>query len=198
MALPPYPHAALIRDAASDSARSIAALEADCGAQIAAAAERIVAAFRSDGHLWIFGNGGSAGDAQHIAAELAGRFLRERAALPATSLATNASSITAISNDFGWEAVFYRQLDGVCRPGDVALGISTSGHSANVVLALETAKRLGACAIALTGDKGRECAAAADISIQVPASATPRVQECHILVGHILCHIVETSIFPPP
>jgi D-sedoheptulose 7-phosphate isomerase len=174
-----------------------ASLRTRCGPAIAAAAAALIAAFDAGGHLWIFGNGGSAADAQHIAAELAGRFRRERRALPATALTTNSSSLTAIANDYGYDAVFARQLDGVCRPGDVVLGISTSGSSRNVVAALALGRRLGARTIALTGEEARDCAPLVDILIDVPAATTPRVQECHILVGHILCEIVERSLFPP-
>ena len=186
---------AILRAGADESSAAIARVADRLGGQLNTAAERIAGALGSGGHLWIFGNGGSAADAQHIAAELSGRYLREREGLPATALTTNSSALTAIGNDYGFESIFARQLEGVCRPADVSLGISTSGRSPNVVEALRTARRIGAFTIALTGEEGRDCAEMADLTIAIPASETPRIQECHIFVGHVLCEIVEDTLF---
>ncbi len=189
---------AIMRANAAESAASIAQVADRVGDQLGTAAERIAGALGSGGHLWVFGNGGSAADAQHIAAEFSGRYLRERSALAATALTTNSSALTAIGNDYGFDSIFARQLEGVCRAADVALGISTSGRSPNVVEALLAARRIGAFAIALTGERGQDCGKAADLTIEVPASATPRIQECHIFVGHVLCEIVEETLCPQP
>jgi len=192
----PRPVRDLLQANAAECSAALQALAASAADEIAAAADRIAAALGTGAHLWTFGNGGSAADAQHIAAELSGRFLLEREALPATALTTNPSALTAIGNDYGFDQVFERQLRGVCRAADVALGISTSGSSPNVVNALRCARERGAFAIALTGADGRECARVADLSIRVPARATPRIQECHIFIGHALCQLVEERIFP--
>ncbi len=149
-----------------------------------------------DGHtLFLFGNGGSAGDAQHIAAELVGRFTKERRALPAVALTTNTSALTALGNDYEYAIVFARQLEAFGKPGDLALGISTSGNSPNVVKALETAKTLGMVTVGLTGEGGGKTKTAADHCICVPSRDTARIQESHILIGHILCEIVEQELF---
>lgn len=158
---------------------------------VARAAEAISLALQRGGKLLVFGNGGSAADATHIAAEMVGRFVLERRGLPAVALADNSSAVTAIANDYGYERVFARQLEALARPGDVALGISTSGRSANVLAGLEAARAAGVTTIALTGDQGREMAELADIGIAAPTEETPRVQECHALVAHILCELVE-------
>ena len=186
----------LVRRHAEDAAQTFGRLAEACGPDIVRAATSIEAALRNNGHFWLFGNGGSASDAQHIAAELAGRFRKERRALSATALTTNTSSLTAISNDYGYEQVFARQLEGVCRKGDVVLGITTSGNSPNVVAALEMARNAGATTIALTGAAGGKAAECAQIAIRVPTDDTQRAQECHIHVGHTLCELVEQSLFP--
>lgn len=141
--------------------------------------------------VYIFGNGGSAADAQHIAAELAGRYLRERPGLPCIALTTNTSTLTAIGNDYSYDAVFSRQLEGLACRGDVVIGISTSGNSGNVIRALEYAKSKGTRTVALTGRSGGKLKAIADYCLCVPSEATPRIQEVHILLGHILCEIAE-------
>lgn len=185
----------LVRLHAEEAARTFGDLAERCGSEIVRAAASVEKALRDGGHFWLFGNGGSASDAQHIAAELAGRFRKERRALSATALTTNTSSLTAISNDYGYEQVFARQLEGVCRKGDVVLGITTSGQSKNVVLALRSAHEAGATTIALTGAAGRDAAECADIAICVPSNDTQRTQECHIHVGHTICELVEQSLF---
>ena len=163
---------------------------------IARIAEQIVTSFRGGGKLLLFGNGGSAADAQHIAAEFAGRYRRERAALPALSLGSNTSALTAISNDYGYDEVFSRQIEGFGREGDVALGISTSGNSENVVRGIEVARTQGLSTVALTGAGDNRLGAVADLCVAVPSTETARVQESHILVAHIICELVEAELFP--
>jgi D-sedoheptulose 7-phosphate isomerase len=143
--------------------------------------------------LWC-GNGGSAADSQHLAAELVGRFKRERRALPSIALTTNTSILTAIGNDYGYEHVYRRQVEALCRTGDVVVGISTSGNSRNVYLALEAARELGAQAIAFMGKSGGTMAEIAHIALQIPSIETPRIQEGHILCGHMLCDHVEARV----
>lgn len=163
-------------------------------APLLAAADCIGRAVGGDGKLLAFGNGGSAADAQHVAAELVGRFVRERKALAAVALTTDTSILTSIANDYSYDRVFARQVEALGRPGDVALGISTSGGSASVVAALETARRLGLTTIALTGRDGGAAGAAAQIHINVPHQSTARVQEVHCTILHIICELVERSI----
>lgn len=149
----------------------------------------------SEGHkvLWC-GNGGSAADSQHMAAELIGRFRRERRGLPSIALTTDSSILTAIGNDYGYEKVFQRQVEALCIKGDVVVGISTSGNSRNVCLALETAKQMGAFTVAFTGEGGGEMAAIADATLRAASKDAARIQECHILCGHMLCDWVELSV----
>jgi len=142
--------------------------------------------------IWC-GNGGSAADAQHLAAELVGHFRRPRSALASIALTTNTSVITAIANDFGFEEVFERQIDAMCQPGDVVVGISTSGNSRNVCAALRRARALEASTVAMTGKSGGKLAAFADICIRVPSTNPARVQEGHILCGHMLCEWIELA-----
>ena len=151
-------------------------------------------ALRSGGKLLLFGNGGSAADAQHIAAELVGRFQRERAALAAIALTTDTSILTSVGNDYGFDAIFARQVQGLGRPGDVAIGFSTSGNSGNVVAGLRAAQAAGLHAAAFCGAGGGALAAFADPLLLVPSDETPRIQEMHILLGHALCDAVETML----
>ncbi|HVH70725.1 MAG TPA: D-sedoheptulose 7-phosphate isomerase [Candidatus Dormibacteraeota bacterium] len=162
---------------------------------IAKVSELLVSTFRQGGKVLLFGNGGSAADAQHIAAELVGRFAFDRPALPALALSVNSSCVTAIGNDYGFDQVFMRQLEALARSGDVAIGISTSGNSANVTQALVAAKKMGLCTVALTGRTGGELLHNADHCICVPSNETPRIQECHILIGHIMSELVERELF---
>ena len=157
--------------------------------------ELLVSALRQGGKVFLFGNGGSAADAQHIAAELVGRFALDRPALPALALSVNSSSVTAIANDLGFDQIFARQLEALARRGDVAIGISTSGDSINVVNAVCKAKEMGLRAVALTGRTGGRLKNSVDHCICVPSDATPRIQECHILIGHILSELVEKELF---
>ena len=160
-------------------------------APIVEAAAAIRTAHANGGKLLIFGNGGSAADAQHLAAELVGRFERERAPMAAVALTTDTSIVTSIGNDYGFDRVFVRQIEALGRPGDVALGITTSGGSVNVVTALETARARGLKTIALTGRDGGAAGRAADIHVNVPEQSTARVQEVHATVIHALCELVE-------
>ncbi|HEU4942775.1 MAG TPA: SIS domain-containing protein, partial [Gaiellaceae bacterium] len=161
----------------------------------AAAARAIASCFRRGGKVLIFGNGGSAADAQHLAAELVGRFSTERRALPAIALTTDTSTLTAVANDLGFEQVFARQIEALGRRGDVAFAISTSGGSPNVLAAVETARERGIRVVALTGGDGGALAAAADVAIVVPSTSTPRIQECHLALEHAICEAVERLLF---
>jgi len=145
--------------------------------------------------IFIFGNGGSAADAQHIAAELESRFMKERRALPCLALTTNTSTLTAIGNDYGYERTFARQIEAYCRKGDAAIAISTSGNSANVLEGVKQAKKAGAVTIGFTNEKGGKLKGLVDLCLQVPSTDTQRVQECHLTVGHIVCDIIESSMF---
>jgi D-sedoheptulose 7-phosphate isomerase len=162
---------------------------------IAKVSELLVSALRQGDKVLLFGNGGSAADAQHIAAELVGRFAFDRPALPALALSVNSSCVTAIGNDRGFDQVFARQLEALACPGDVAVGISTSGNSANVVHAMSQAREMGLQTVALTGRTGGRLKNRVDHCICVPSNETPRIQECHILIGHILSEIVERELF---
>ena len=162
---------------------------------VAAVGIDLAEALRNGHRAFFFGNGGSAADAQHIAAELVGRYLIDRPALPAVALTVNSSNLTAIANDYSFEAVFARQLEALGTAGDVAIGISTSGNSSNVLLAIEVSRRKGMASVGLTGQAGGRLKDLADRCICVPSKDTPRVQEAHILIGHILSEIVETALF---
>jgi len=166
-------------------------------ASIAEVAELCLRAYQSGNKLILFGNGGSAADAQHIAAEFVGRFAFNRPALPALALSVNTSAITAIGNDYGFDQLFSRQLEALSRPGDVAMGFSTSGSSPNVLVGISAAKKLGLHTVALTGSSGGKLKTAPDLDhcICVPSGDTPRIQECHILIGHIVSELVEQELF---
>ncbi|MFH1684116.1 MAG: D-sedoheptulose 7-phosphate isomerase [Candidatus Margulisiibacteriota bacterium] len=163
--------------------------------QIETAAKWMIESLKSGNKIIFFGNGGSAADAQHLAAELIGRFLKDRRALPSIALSTNSSILTCLGNDFGFETIFARQIEGLAKKGDIAFGISTSGNSKNVLVGLEKAKEMGCITIGLLGCDGGSIASVADLSITVPSKATPRIQESHITIGHILCGLIETEIF---
>jgi D-sedoheptulose 7-phosphate isomerase len=162
------------------------------------AADALIAAYRAGHKAIFFGNGGSAADAQHLAAEFLGRYLRERRPLPALALHANTSAVTAIANDYGYEQVFARQLQALAVPGDVAVGISTSGNSPSVIEAVNTARQMGVFTIGMTAASGGRMRALVDVLIAAPSSETPRVQECHILVGHALCDAIETALAGAP
>lgn len=171
-------------------------LSSDCVGQATAVAEAIVASLRAGGKILFFGNGGSSMDAGHLAAELAGRFYRDRPGLAGISLSDGTASLTAIANDYAYDDVFARQIRGLGRPGDVAVGLTTSGNSANVVNALLAARETGLVSVALTGNSGGKVAAIADFCIRVPTDDTPRVQEACMHLGHTICEIVEREMFP--
>jgi D-sedoheptulose 7-phosphate isomerase len=162
---------------------------------VARVSEILVQALKQGNKILLFGNGGSAADAQHIAAELVGRFACDRPALPAIALSVNASCVTAIGNDYGFDRVFSRQLEALARAGDMAIGISTSGNSPNVVLALSVARKMGLHTVALTGHTGGQLLNNVDHCICVPSSEPARIQECHTLIGHIISELVEREIF---
>jgi len=157
-------------------------------------AKEAIETIKKDGKIILFGNGGSAADAQHIAGELVGKFKLERKPLPAIALTTNTSIITAVANDICFEEVFARQVNGLVTDRDLVIGISTSGESTNVIKGIVAAKEKGAKTVALTGKNGGKLAAIADISLIIPSDKTPRIQEAHITVGHIICEIIEKEI----
>jgi len=187
----------LLRERIQQSIEAKQKLLADASyqAQVAEVASRIVHSLQAGGKVFFCGNGGSAADSQHLAAEFTGRFLRERPALPAMALSVNTSSLTAIGNDYGFDLVFARQIEALGREGDILVGISTSGSSPNVVRAIEAAKARALWTAALTGASGGKLKDLADCTLRMPSDATPRIQECHILTGHLICEIVEEMMF---
>ena len=161
---------------------------------IADAARLIIATMRNGGKLIVFGNGGSAADAQHLSAELVGRYRQDRKAFPAIALTTDSSALTSISNDYGFDAIFSRQLEAIGKPGDVVVAISTSGNSPNVLNALAAAKKLGISSIGLTGKSGGKLRNSVEVCLSVPSDSTPRIQEAHGLVIHILSGLIESAL----
>jgi len=155
----------------------------------------IIKAFRNDKKMFLCGNGGSAADAQHIAAELSGRFYLDRKPLFAEALHVNTSYLTAVANDYSYEKVFSRLVEAKGRPGDILIGISTSGNSKNVIEAMEVANKIGMITIGLTGNTGGKMAYICKYCVKVPSTDTPRIQEAHILIGHIICEVVEKELF---
>ena len=170
-------------------------VEGEAISQISQAALELIRAFRNGRKVFLFGNGGSAADAQHIAAEFVGRYMKERRALPAIALTVNTSCLTAIANDYSYTEVFARQLDALGAAGDVAIGISTSGNSPNILRGIEVANARGMITLGLTGRDGGKLKYTAQRCICTPSDVTPRIQEVHILIGHILCEIVEQDLF---
>jgi D-sedoheptulose 7-phosphate isomerase len=188
--------AQLVRERIRESLAVKEALLADeAVATMTAIADAMTAALRADGKVLFFGNGGSAADAMHLAAELVGRFVLDRPPLPALGLADSNSSVTAIGNDFSFEDVFARQVQAFGRPGDVAVGISTSGTSENVLRGLRAAREGGLVAVGLAGERGAAMAAEADLCLLVPATATARVQEGYMTAAHAICELVERDLF---
>lgn len=169
--------------------------DADLLERIRTAADKMTECLRQGGKVHFAGNGGSAADAQHFAAELSGRFFFDRPPLNAEALTVNTSYLTAVGNDYGYEYVFSRLLAGSGKKGDVLVSISTSGNSANLVKAAKTAREKGIFVVALTGADGGKMKDSADILLNVPSTCCPRIQECHVLIGHILCEIVENTMF---
>lgn len=165
--------------------------------KVEAVSKLIAAAFQQGKRLYFCGNGGSAADAQHLAAEFSGSFYnRNRPALPADALHCNTSYLTAVANDFDYNSIYSRFVEGIMHSGDVLIGMSTSGNSGNVVKAFEAAKQKGVITIGMTGESGGALKATADFLFNVPSSDTPRIQECHMLIGHTICQLVEGIVFP--
>lgn len=187
----------IFTDHISDSIKAKEALLKDDTLQttIITAAQKILSSIQSGGALYLCGNGGSAADAQHIAAELSGRYKLERPAINAEALHVNTSALTAVANDYHFEQVYARLLQAKANKGDVLIAISTSGNSANIIKAVEMGRSLGIYCIALTGSSDSELSKIADLSIQVPSFVTPIIQECHITIGHILCDYIESTIY---
>ena len=154
---------------------------------------RLRSCLLAGGKILLLGNGGSAADCQHIAAEIVGRYKRERRGLPAIALTTDTSILTAVGNDYGFEHVFSRQVEALCTPKDVVIGLSTSGNSPNVLAAIHTARQIGAFTMGLTGGSGGKLAQCCDLSLVVASKDTPRIQEAHILVGHLLCDLIDAE-----
>jgi D-sedoheptulose 7-phosphate isomerase len=186
---------AIVRDRLEESARVFREMATEQAGALADAAALIEACFRAGGSFYTCGNGGSAADAQHIAAELSGRYYLERPPLPATALTVNSSALTAIGNDFGFDQVFSRQLEGVGKKGDVLLAITTSGGSVNVARAVESARRLEMKVIGFTGRRGARFAQNCDLALVVPSDDVARIQEGHIGAGHLICQLVEAALF---
>jgi D-sedoheptulose 7-phosphate isomerase len=159
--------------------------------------EVIVSAFKNGKRVYFCGNGGSAADAQHLAAEFSGRFYADRKALPAEALHCNTSYLTAVANDYGFDTIYSRIIDGIGEKGDILIGLSTSGNSANIVKAFETAKEKALITVGFTGLTGGVMKGVSDYLINIPSADTPRIQESHILVGHIICQLVEEKYFGP-
>jgi D-sedoheptulose 7-phosphate isomerase len=162
--------------------------------QIKEIADIVIDCLKKDGKVILFGNGGSASDCQHIAAEFVGRFKKDRSALPALALTVNTSVITSLANDYGYEIIFAKQIEALGKKDDVAIGISTSGKAKNVSLGIKQAKKMGLKTIAITGGDGGEIAKLADTSLVVPSCITARIQEAHITIGHIVCELMEQAI----
>ena len=162
---------------------------------IAECAQMLVDTLKGGHKLLIMGNGGSAADSQHFAAEMVGRFLMERKALPAIALTTDTSILTAVGNDYGFDEIFTRQVEALARPGDILIGISTSGNSLNIKRALETGQRIGVKTIGLLGRDGGEIGPIVDFNLTVPNFETPRIQEAHLIIIHILCDLIEKGLF---
>jgi D-sedoheptulose 7-phosphate isomerase len=173
----------------------IALIERNLTPRIAETVDLLAGAFRAGNKLLVMGNGGSAADAQHLAAEIVGRFKMERRALPAIALTTDSSILTAIGNDYGFDAVFTRQIEALAVPGDVVIGISTSGTSRNVTTALELARTRGCRTVGLLGRDGGTIAGLVDLPLVVPSCETPRIQEGHITIIHIICDLLEQELF---
>jgi D-sedoheptulose 7-phosphate isomerase len=190
------PLLARLQEAVAESIRLKSQFIAERGEAVVAAARLLAEVLRTGGKVMIFGNGGSAADAQHLAAEFVNRFQVERTPLAALALTTDTSILTSIGNDYDFREVFAKQIMALGRPGDVAWGLSTSGSSANVVQALIVARARGLKTLALTGGDGGPVAAQADLALIVPSPVTPRVQEVHITIGHLLCDLVDYLLFP--
>src|SRR5467141_2580935 len=185
------------RDAIRKSIETKQRLAEECLDDIIQMARMITIALKKGRKVVFFGNGGSAADAQHISAELVGKFKRARPPLRASALTTNTSILTAIGNDFSFDEIFSRQVQAYLDEEDVAVGISTSGRSRNVILGVQAAKKIGVRTIALTGGDGGQLAPLCDLKVVVPSSDTQRIQECHIMIGHIVCELIDDAVEQP-
>ena len=185
----------IVHTQSAESARILAELGEEYAEFMVDAAALVTGSLQRGGRFLTCGNGGSAADAQHIAAELSGKFYLRRPGLAAVALTVNTSALTAIGNDFSYHEIFSRQMDGLARSGDVLLAITTSGGSKNILAAVEKARDLGASVIGFTGARGGSFARQCDLALQVPSEDTPRIQEGHIFAGHMICQLVEAAIF---
>ncbi|MDF1810625.1 MAG: D-sedoheptulose 7-phosphate isomerase [Verrucomicrobiales bacterium] len=183
----------IIQSTISDHEETVKKFRSECAATIEKMADATVKALKNGNKICFFGNGGSAADSQHFAAEFVVRFTRNRDSLPSIAFTTDTSIITACANDFGYDEIFARQVRGLCNRGDIVVGISTSGTSKNVVKGLEAARDTGVTTFAFTGDKGGVCAEIADLALCVPSPVTARIQECHLIAGHLICDIGEAA-----
>lgn len=181
-----------IQETIAEHTVTVARFEEACSEVIGEMSQGCIDALESGGKVCFCGNGGSAADAQHFAAEFVVRFVKNRKGLPSIAFTTDSSILTACANDFGYEAVFARQVEAMCGPNDIVVGISTSGGSANVVKALEFAKSIGVTTFAFTGENAGRCGELSDLCLAVPSSITARIQECHLIAGHLICDLVET------
>lgn len=188
---------AIIQGLIAEHRDALAAMDRAQQTVLASAAQLLIDALQAGRFIYVCGNGGSAADAQHIAAELGGRFLRERKSLPCIALSTNTSTLTAVGNDYAYADVFSRQVEGLVRPGDVLWGITTSGNSANVLQAAEAARKLGARILGFTGGAGGKLPPLCDVCFVAPVKTTYGIQQLHLLAYHILCDLVERAFAPP-
>jgi D-sedoheptulose 7-phosphate isomerase len=186
-----------IKSQLSSHCQVMQAIERDLSQTIESVVLALVETFQSGHKLLVMGNGGSAADAQHLAAEIVGRFKLERRALPAIALTTDSSILTAVGNDYGFECIFSRQVEALAQPGDLVVGISTSGNSPNVLAAMQLAAQKGCRTVALLGKDGGSIKRVAELSVVVPSDDTPRIQEGHSTIIHIVCDLVEKALFAP-
>jgi D-sedoheptulose 7-phosphate isomerase len=184
----------LINSSLREGAELRTVVARDCSAAIFEAAGLIIMCLRAGGKLLFFGNGGSAADAQHLAAEFIGRFVRERAGLPAIALTTDSSILTAVGNDYGFDQIFARQVQALGRPNDVAIAISTSGNSPNIIEGVKAARKGYLKTVGLSGKDGGLLATEADVVITIASTSTARIQECHITIGHLFCELTEEAL----
>lgn len=184
-----------VQESLNASAVAIVAVAKQCAEPVAKAAAALANSLKNGGTIYFCGNGGSAADAQHLAAELAGRYYIERPAMAALALTTNTSSITAIGNDYGYEFVFSRQLEGLGKKGDCLVAITTSGNSKNILEAVKAARKLGMTVVGMTGEKGVPFAKLCDIALITPSDKTPRIQEGHVAMGHAMCEALEHALY---
>ncbi|MEK6538419.1 MAG: D-sedoheptulose 7-phosphate isomerase [Nitrospirota bacterium] len=184
-----------IRDLFADSIRTKELFISQYASLIREVSELIISSFRNGNKLLLMGNGGSSSDASHIAGEFVNRFQKDRPPLPAIALNTDMAVITSIGNDYGFNLIFSRQVETLAKEGDIVIAISTSGNSPNVIVAVETARKMGITTIGLTGGNGGSLAALVDYAFVVPSKVTPRIQEVHITLGHVICQVVEDAMF---